>query len=228
MVTQAFIMAAGRGERMRPYSDTCPKPLLSVHGKPLLDHILTAFEALPYLKRVVINKSYLAEQIEAFAHQQKRPFEIVLSHEDEPLETGGGLVQAKPFFNVNEALLCVAGDAYFGPNAAHILQQFCTGFNSKAHDFYISLQKTNTIVDGSGDYFFEHNTPKRALAKNGTHMFTSLRILKPQLFWNKPATKWSQLELMDQAERNGTLGGFEHTGFEHVSTPADLVRLNAP
>ncbi len=104
----AFILAAGRGERLRPLTDTVPKPLLPVAGKPLLDHIFENLCSLS-LKRVVLNAWHLKDQIINYVHsrQKKFPFEFVVSEEDELLGTGGGLkkaysfIQSSPFLMLN-------------------------------------------------------------------------------------------------------------------------------
>lgn len=106
-VESAFILAAGRGERLRPLTDVTPKPLLPVQGKPILRHLLDRLaEAAPQmgLKRVVLNAWHLKEQIVHFAHsvRQSFPFSVEVSEEDELLGTAGGLKKALP-------LLCPSG-----------------------------------------------------------------------------------------------------------------------
>lgn len=92
---QAFLLAAGKGERMRPHTLLTPKPLLIYRGKPILEHWFDRLEAMQ-MKRVVVNAHYLAEQIVSFCKQMqpKYSFEICLSVERELLGTGGGLKQA--------------------------------------------------------------------------------------------------------------------------------------
>ena len=91
----AMILAAGRGERLRPYTDTCPKPLLEVCGKPLIYYHLEALASAGIL-RVVINLSWLGEQVEAaLGDGSDFGLEIIYSYEPEALETGGAIVQAQ-------------------------------------------------------------------------------------------------------------------------------------
>lgn len=96
-VEAAFILAAGRGERLRPLTDFHPKPLIKIKTKPILEYVLDNLRPLG-LKRVVLNAWHFADQIEAFADEarSKFPFEILVSTESELLGTGGGLKKALP------------------------------------------------------------------------------------------------------------------------------------
>lgn len=106
----AFVLAAGRGERLRPYTDKTPKPLMEVKGVPLLDHVLQNLEPLN-LKRVVLNAWHLKEQVVQYAKDRKKKFsfEILVSEENELLGTGGGLKKALPLLGAGP-LLMVNGD----------------------------------------------------------------------------------------------------------------------
>jgi len=85
----AMILAAGRGERLRPYTDSCPKPLLQIRGKALIEYHLEAL-AVAGISRVVINLSWLGEQIEAAIGDGSRyGLEVRYSHEPEALDTAG-------------------------------------------------------------------------------------------------------------------------------------------
>lgn len=225
MTRQAFILAAGKGERMRPLTDTCPKPLLTVHGAPLLAHILDHLDALPDLERVVVNAAYLGDEIAAFLSRQSRRYALHLSMEPEPLETGGALTYAQDLLMPDAPLLCISGDSYW--RTPKLLPEFCAAYDPARDDFFIGLQDAKTMVGGIGDYDVVDGRPRRNLTKSGTHIFTSIRILKPHLFWDKPKTKWGQLSLMDAAEKADRLGAHIMTGWEHLSTPQDIERVNA-
>jgi len=109
---RAMILAAGRGERMRPLTDTTPKPLLRVRGKPLIEWHLEAL-ARAGVERAVINTSHLAEQFPAALGDGSR-FGLAIDYVYEgptPLETGGGMLNAlpllgDPFFVVNGDVFC--------------------------------------------------------------------------------------------------------------------------
>jgi bifunctional UDP-N-acetylglucosamine pyrophosphorylase/glucosamine-1-phosphate N-acetyltransferase len=100
----AIILAAGKGTRLRPYTLTCPKPLLPVQGRPILDWILGA---LPPVERVVVVVNYLAEQIDAYMAQQTHARDWVTVRQTEPRGTGDALlscrgkIQSERFFVLN-------------------------------------------------------------------------------------------------------------------------------
>jgi MurNAc alpha-1-phosphate uridylyltransferase len=113
-IAQAMILAAGRGERMRPLTDSCPKPMLAVKGTPLLGYHLDAF-AYGGFRDVVVNTAWLGEQIEDhYGHETPAGARIRYSHEGQDfggaLETAGGIVRALPL--LDEAFWIVAGDVY--------------------------------------------------------------------------------------------------------------------
>lgn len=112
---KAMIFAAGRGERMRPLTDTCPKPLLEAGGKPL---IVWQIERLAQagFRTIVINHAWLGERIEAALGDGSRwQVELRYSAEHDALETAGGIAQALPLLEDEgrgEVFVAVAGDVY--------------------------------------------------------------------------------------------------------------------
>lgn len=106
-----MVLAAGRGERMRPLTDGCPKPLLPVRGKPLIAWQIERLVRAGY-DDLVINVSYRASQIVDWLGDGTRfGASISYSHEVEPLESGGGLAHALPLLGVGPVLV-VAADVY--------------------------------------------------------------------------------------------------------------------
>jgi len=109
---KALVFAAGRGERMRPLTDTTPKPLLAVGGKPLIAWHLERLAAIG-VRDVVVNTSWLAERFpEALGDGAQWGLRIRYAHEgDEPLETGGGMLNALPLLG-DAPFLLVNGDVW--------------------------------------------------------------------------------------------------------------------
>ena len=108
---KAMVLAAGRGERLRPLTRTLPKPLLQVAGKTLIEHQLDRLKAAG-ISEVVINLHHLGEQIEALLGDGgEMGLAITYSVEEELLETGGGIKQALPLLG-DEPFLVVSADTY--------------------------------------------------------------------------------------------------------------------
>jgi MurNAc alpha-1-phosphate uridylyltransferase len=102
---KAMLLAAGLGTRMRPLTDRTPKPLLPIAGKPLLAWHLERLAAAG-VRDVVINCSWLGEQIEAFVGDGSRfGLCVKISHEAQPLETGGGIFRALPLLGDSEFII---------------------------------------------------------------------------------------------------------------------------
>ena len=110
-MTRAILLSAGRGERLRPMTDTIPKPLIPINGKPLIIYHLEKLSAIG-IKDVVINISYLADQIrDTLGDGKKFNLNIHYSYEPDVLETGGGIVQALPLLG-DEPFLVISADIY--------------------------------------------------------------------------------------------------------------------
>lgn len=108
---KAMLLAAGRGERLRPLTDRLPKALVRAGGKPLLEWHLERLAAAG-VREVVINVSHLGEQVAAYAGDGARwGLAIAWSREAEPLETAGGIAQARPLLGAAPFLL-VNADVY--------------------------------------------------------------------------------------------------------------------
>jgi len=109
---KAMILAAGRGERMRPLTDVRPKPLLEINGKALIDYHLENLSG-GGVREVVINTAWLGEQIAAHVGDGSRwDVQVRYSHEGWPaLETGGGIYKALPLLG-DEPFLIVNGDVF--------------------------------------------------------------------------------------------------------------------
>ena len=122
----AMVLAAGRGERMRPLTERMPKPLVPVAGKALIDHVLDKL-ADAGVTQAVVNVHYQAGQIEAHLQGRTRPRIVISDERDEILDTGGGVLKALPqlstgraFFHMNSDTLWIEGVT---PNLARLNQR---------------------------------------------------------------------------------------------------------
>ncbi len=108
-ITQAVILAGGKGTKLRPYTLEIPKSLLLIKGKPILEYIILALKKIG-IKEVIIATGYKGEKIkEYFGNGEKWGIKIIYSHEEKPLQTGGALLKAKPLIE-NKTFLLIHGD----------------------------------------------------------------------------------------------------------------------
>jgi len=108
----AMILAAGRGERMRPLTDRLPKPMLEVHGKNLLQYHIEGLKK-NHFKKVVINHAWLGDRIEAyFGNGSAFGIDILYSAETEALETAGGIRNALQLLDPSDYFLVLNGDTF--------------------------------------------------------------------------------------------------------------------
>lgn len=129
-ITQAFIFAAGRGERMRPITDKIPKPLVKIKGKAIIDYIIEKLDKIDNIKTIVINGFYLADELEKHIKKLKNP-KIVFSHETEKLETGGGLVFASDKIDLHKPLLTINGDVLWFDDVSSDIESLTNAWNAK-------------------------------------------------------------------------------------------------
>ena len=222
--TRAMVLAAGLGKRMRPLTDTTPKPLLAVAGRTLLDRALDRI-AEAQVERAVVNVHYLGGQIEAHVKGRKAP-PIAISREDVLLETGGGVTKAlpllgdAPFFVVNADILWLDG-------ATPALQRLAQAWDDDRMDALLLMQSTATArgYEGRGDYFLDAQgrLKRRRGSEVAPYVFAALQILHPRLFKDAPSGAFSLNVLYDKAQESGRLWGIVHDGlWFHVGTPEDL------
>lgn len=228
MINKAFILAAGYGTRMRPLTDSVPKPLVTVAGQSLLERSLDQLQAAG-VRDVMINTHYLAEKITARLSGRDRP-RLHFSHEEKLLDTGGGIKNALAFFE-GQPFYVLSGDGFWDDAGAELaLARMAAVWDAEAMDMLMLLQPTVSmkLTHGVGDYDLdEHGRATRSLGQNGAYMFTSMRINHPRIFEAAPDGPFSYLKLMDEAQRKNRLFGLINQGqWHHISTPEDLKRVD--
>jgi len=216
---KAFILAAGRGERMRPLTDHTPKPLLQAGGKPLIAWHLERLAAAGF-REVVINHAHLGEQIEATLGDGSN-WGLAIQYSPEPpgaLETAGGIARALPLLG-DEAFLVVNGDVHcdwdfrqarrLGDRQAHLVMVDNPAHHS-AGDFGLDGER---VVLAQGE---------RTLTYAGVGVFS------PAFFAGvAPGSVMKLRPLLDAAIAAGTLTGERYTGrWVDVGTPQRLAELD--
>lgn len=226
--THGMVLAAGLGLRMRPLTDTMPKPLIPVAGRCMLDRALDQLTAAGVRKRVV-NTHYLAEQVAE--HLQNRETdegtEIAVSHEADLLDTGGGVVKALPMLGT-APFFVINGDILWRDGKEPALRRLAAAWNGAAMDALLLVHPRDkaTGYDGSGDFELSADgVLARRSGASAPFVFTGVQILNPRLLADAPSGAFSLNELYDRAAANGRLHGIVHTGhWFHIGTP-DGLRL---
>jgi len=213
---KAMILAAGRGERMRPLTDTTPKPLLSVGSKSLIEYHLHALHTAG-ISEVVINHAWLGEQIETLLGNGSRyGVNITYSREGEQaLETGGGIFKALPLL----------GDAPFIVTNADIWTDFDyarlpTRLDGLAHLVLVD----NPEHHPDGDFVLK----EQMVSANGEGRltFSGIGVYSAALFEGVKETVFPLAPLLRSAMQNGQVSGEHHTGhWSDVGTPKRLEEL---
>lgn len=213
-----MILAAGRGERMRPLTDSVPKPLLQVGGKPLIVwHIENLARA--GIRELVINHAHLGAQIEACLGDGSRfGVSIHYSPEQEALETAGGIANALPLLG-DEPFVVVNGDVFCDFDLSTLNDA------AKKHSTFLVLVD-NPPQHPGGDFFLDGGTVR----SQGPAMltFSGIGVYRPAFFAAiDRGAKAPLAPLLRAAMDRGTVGGMHHTGYwADIGTPQRLAELN--
>ncbi|MBU3555484.1 N-acetylmuramate alpha-1-phosphate uridylyltransferase MurU [Polynucleobacter sp. UB-Piko-W3] len=226
-----FLLAAGRGERMRPLTDDLPKPLLTIQNKSLLAWHLEAL-AQSGIQKVVINHAWLGKKIEeSLGDGHQFGLSIEYSPEASALETAGGIRQALPLLSPEDYFLVINGDV-FAPNLAikSLLEEASKLQSSPKKVLAHLLMVPNPVQHPNGDFYLKDSivsTDKSAGAEKLT--FSGIGIYHKDLFRElKMGVPAKLAPLLIQAMEQNKVSGEKYTGPWHdVGTPQRLQELNA-
>jgi MurNAc alpha-1-phosphate uridylyltransferase len=224
----AMVLAAGLGTRMRPISQTLPKPLIELAGQTLLDHAIDRL-VLVGVERVVVNVHYKAELITGRLAARQQP-QIEISREEELLETGGGVLKALPL--LDESFFVVNSDVLWLDGKDYALTRLAGAFDMARMDAVLLLQRTTTAIgyEGSGDFFLDPlGTPRwRGEREIAPYIFTGVQLLHRRLFDGIDERRFSLTLLYKRALEAGRLHAIVHDGeWYHVGTPEGLALTRA-
>jgi MurNAc alpha-1-phosphate uridylyltransferase len=224
--TKAMVLAAGLGLRMRPLTETMPKPLVAVAGQPLLDHVLDKLAAAD-VSESVVNVHYLPDQIIDHVKSRTAPKVIISDERDQVLGTGGGVVKAlpllgdAPFYHLNADTMWIDGAR---PNLARLAESFDP---AKMDILLLMAPTANSIgYTGKGDYEMRTDGTLRRRKENQVvpFVYAGVAILSPAIFKDAPDGEFSLTQLFDRANEAERLYGLRMDGlWMHVGTP-DAVR----
>jgi N-acetyl-alpha-D-muramate 1-phosphate uridylyltransferase len=220
--SKAMVLAAGLGLRMRPLTNTMPKPLVQVAGAALLDHVLDKL-AQAGVTEAVVNVHYLPDQIIDHTATRAHPKVTISDERDLVLGTGGGVVKAlpllgdAPFYHLNADTMWIDG---VRPNLARLAE----AFDPARMDILLLMAPTANSIGyaGSGDYTMLPDGALRRRKENQVvpFVYAGVAILSPALFKDAPSGEFSLTTLFDRANEQERLFGLRLDGvWMHVGTP---------
>lgn len=223
MIRTAMILAAGRGERMRPLTDTMPKPMIPVAGASMLDRSMARLRAHG-VETVVVNVHHLGEQIAT--HLDGRAHIV---REDRLLETGGSVRNALPLLGDGPWFI-LNGDGLWSDGATPMLSRMESLWDPARMDALLLLHPIETAIGREardrGDYFLDADgrAHHRGTAESAPYLFASVSVCDARLMHDSPEGPFSLLKLWNRAEATGRLFGLVHDGqWFHVGTPQALA-----
>jgi N-acetyl-alpha-D-muramate 1-phosphate uridylyltransferase len=227
---RAMVLAAGLGLRMRPLTDGIPKPLVTVGGKALIDHVLDRLAAAG-VEIAVVNVHYLAGQIERHLAARRAPRIVISDERAALLDTGGGVVKAlpglgaAPFFHLNADTIWIDG---VKPNLVRLAEIF----DPARMDALLLLAAASNSVGygGRGDFVMapDGRLRRRQEREVVPFVYAGVAILNAAMFAAAPPGAFSLNRLFDRAITAGRLHGLRLEGvWMHVGTPEAIVAAEA-
>lgn len=225
-----MVMAAGKGTRMRPLTDTMPKPLVPFLGRPLIDHVLDRL-AEAGIEEVIVNTHHFAGLLEAHIAGRRDPRIVVSPEYEALLDTGGGVKKAlallgdEPVITFNSDSVWIEG---WGSNLARLIESF----EPERMDALLMIADAARTIGfvGRGDF---HMDPAGRLTRRGPgetvpFMFAGVQVIKPALFADGPDGAFSTNLIWDRLIAKDRLYGQRMSGvWMHVGTPDDLASAEA-
>lgn len=222
MTPSALVLAAGRGSRLRPLTDRCPKPLIEVAGRALIRHHLEALAAAG-ITQAVVNLGWLGEQIRANLQDTPIPgLALQFSEEGWPaLETGGGIARALPMLGDGPFLVCNADVFSDFPHAQLIERARTLPDDCLAHLILVP----NPDHNPEGDFALDGQGHVSAQGEH-MHTFSGLSVLRPALLRDHPGGAFPLAPWLRRAMAGGRVRGELHPGlWSDVGTPERLTAI---
>lgn len=221
---RAMILAAGRGERMRPLTDRCPKPLLEVGGKPLIVWQVERLAAAG-IDTLVVNHAHLGHMLEeALGDGRRWHVSISYSAEGEPLETAGGIAQALDRLG-HGPFLVANGDVFCDLDLRGFVERALTHLSHPGHLAHLALVD-NPAHHPAGDFHLDADVVTADGAPRLT--FSGIAVYSPELFAGLvPGTRAALAPLLRNAMDRRAVTGEHHRGdWEDIGTPERLLGLD--
>jgi len=224
--TTAMVFAAGLGRRMRPITDTTPKPLVEVAGRALIDHCLDRF-ADNGVARAVVNVHWLADRIEAHLAKRTTPRIVISDERGQLLDQGGAVKRALPLIGAQPFFLCNT-DAFWIEGPRSNLRRLAEAFDAQTMDAILMVAASAGAVgvDWPGDFTMdrEGRLTAREPRRVAPFVYTGVGIIKPQLFDGVAEDVFRLAPFFYRAAEKGRLYGLRLDGlWLHVGRPESVA-----
>lgn len=225
----AMVMAAGLGKRMRPLTTTRPKPMVKVAGKPLIDHALDRL-AEAGIANAVINVHYLPDALEAHVLARAAPRCVISDEREQLLETGGGMVRARPL--LPDPFFCVNSDNLWLDGPVNAFRQLSDAWDADVMDALLLLVPHTgaSNFQGKGDFHLDPlgRISRRRSGRIAPFIYTGIQIVSHRLLRDPPEGPFSTNVLWSRAIEEERLFGTTFSGqwFE-VGSPEAIAPTEA-
>ena len=224
--TTAMVFAAGLGERMRPITDSVPKPLVKVAGRALIDHCLDRLAA-DGVTRAIVNVHWLADQIEAHLAAREAPRIVISDERAQLLDQGGAVKRALPLIGDEPFFLCNT-DAFWIEGPRSNLRRLAEAFDAQTMDAILMVAATAGAVgvDWPGDFTMDPDgrLTGREPRRVAPFVYTGVGIVKPQLFRGVAEDAFPLAPFFFRAADQGRLYGLRLDGlWLHVGRPESIA-----
>lgn len=218
---KVMLLAAGKGTRMRPLTETRPKPLLEVAGRSLIEHQIARLADAGF-HDLVINHAWLGQQLEdSLGDGSRLGVQIRWSPEGEPLETAGGIARALPLLGTRPFAI-VNADIWTNYSFAGLRTALRSG------DLAHLVLVPNPAHHPQGDFCIDAGGRLGARGAAPAYTYSGIAVFDPALFQNLPAPRHPLLPLLQHAIATGRASGELHRGdWVDVGTPERLANLDA-
>jgi MurNAc alpha-1-phosphate uridylyltransferase len=225
-----MVLAAGLGTRMRPLTESTPKPLIRLQGRALIDHALDRL-AEAGVERAVVNVHHFADRIETHLSTRTAPKIVISDERDDILETGGGVRNALPHLG-SGPFIVHNSDSVWSEGARSNLKMLIAAWDPARMAALLLLARRGASIgyDGRGDFVMDEagRLQRRATGEDAPFVFAGVSILDPALFEGVAGKAFSLNVIFDRAiARGGLFGAVLDGTWMHVGTPQALLEAES-
>lgn len=225
-ISQAMVLAAGLGTRMRPITERIPKPLVRLAGKPLIDHVLDRLVGAG-VNRAIVNVHYLAELIEVALRNRSDPSVVFSDEREYLLDTGGGVVKALHYFGAEPFFIHNSDSVWLEDKGANLEHMMNAWDHSRMDGLMLLAPLSNCLgYEGKGDFILEAGGLLRRRQEHevAPYAFAGCSIAHESMFRNAPDGAFSLNKVWDRSIASGRLFGVPLEGtWMHIGTPEALA-----